>query len=92
MKKIDILQNDKVVYVIPPEPIDENEPVCLVDYLLPRSKDCLLDYGKMRRFGEDNFTMKIGGTTYEISTHFNSKGRQCVMEQFKELILSEKLI
>ena len=38
------------------------------------------------------FVMKIGGTTYEISTHFNPKGRQCVMEQFKELILSEHLI
>ena len=92
MKKIDILQNNKAVYVIPPEPIDENEPICLVDYLLPRSKDCIFDYGNVRRFGEDNFTMKIGGTTYEISTHFNPKGKQCVMEQFKELILSEKLI
>lgn len=92
MEKIDILQNDKAVYVIPPEPINENEPICLVDYLLPRSRDCLFDYGKVRRFGEDNFTMKIGGTTYEISTHFNPKGRQCVMEQFKELILSEQLI
>ena len=92
MKNIDIFQNNKAVYVIPTEPIDENEPACLVDYLLPRSKDCLFDYGKMRRFGEDNFMMKIGGTTYEISTHFNPKSRQCVMEQFKELILSEKLI
>ena len=46
----------------------------------------------VRRFGEDNFKLKIGGTIYEISTHFNPKGRQCVMEQFKELILSEKLI
>lgn len=92
MEKIDILQNDKAVYVIPPEPIDENEPICLVDYLLPQSKDCIFDYGKVRRFGEDNFKMKIGGTTYEVSTHFNPKGRQCVMEQFKELILSEKLI
>lgn len=92
MKKIDILQNNKAAYVIPPEPVDEAEPACLVDFLLPRSKDCLFDYGKVRRFGEDNFTMKIGGTTYEVSTHFNPKGRQCVMEQFKELILSEKLI
>lgn len=92
MKEIDIFQNNKAVYVIPPEPIDETEPVCLVDYILPRSKDCLFDYSKVRRFGEDNFTMKIGGTIYEISTHFNPKGRQCVMEQFKELILSEKLI
>lgn len=92
MKKIDILKNNKSVYMMPSEPIGETEPACLVDYLLPRSKDCLFDYGKVRRFGEDNFTMKIGGTTYEISTHFNPKGRQCVMEQFKELILSEKLI
>lgn len=36
--------------------------------------------------------MKIGGTTYEVSTHFNPNGRQCVMEQFKQLILSEHLI
>ena len=38
------------------------------------------------------FVMKIGGTTYEVSTHFNPKGRQCLLEQFKELILSEHLI
>ena len=36
--------------------------------------------------------MKIGGTTYEVSTHFNSNGRECVFEQFKELILSEHLL
>ena len=92
MEKIDIYPNNEVVHIQPPEPIDEAEPACLVDYLLPRSKNCIFDYGKMRRFGEDNFTMTIGGTTYEISTHFNPKGKQCVMEQFKELILSEKLI
>ena len=92
MKKIDILSHDTEVYVIPPEPIDENEPACLADYLIPRSNHCVLDYRKVRRFGEDNFKLKIGGTTYEVSTHFNPEGRQCVMEQFKELILSEQLI
>ena len=92
MKKIDIYPNNEVIYVSPPEPIDETEPVCLVDYMLPRSGERSLDYSRLRRFGEDNFKLKIGGTIYEISTHFNPKGRQCVMEQFKELILSEKLI
>ena len=92
MKKIDIYPNKEVIYVLSPEPIDGNEPVCLVDYMLPRSEERTLDYSRMRRFGEDNFKLKIGGTTYEISTHFNPEGRQCVMEQFKELILSEKLI
>ena len=92
MKKVDLYTNNEVVFVAPPEPIDENEPVCLVDFMIPRSNECVLDYSKVRRFGEDTFTMKVGGTTYEVSTHFNPNGRQCVMEQFKQLILSEHLI
>lgn len=92
MKKIDIYPNNEVVYIQPPEPINENDPICLVDYVLPRNDKRPLDYSKVRRFGEDNFKLKISGTTYEIATHFNRNGRQCVMEQFKELILSEKLI
>lgn len=92
MKKVDLYPNNEVVFVVPPEPIDENEPICLVDYMLPRNKERVFDYSKVRRFGEDTFTTKIGGTTYEVSTHFNPKGRQCVMEQFKQLILSEHLI
>ena len=92
MKKTEIYPNNEVVYALPPKQIGGNEPVCLVDYILPRSQERTLDYSRMRRFGEDDFKLKIGGTTYEISTHFNPRGRQCVMEQFKELILSEKLI
>ena len=37
MKKTEIYQNNEVIYALPPEPIDETEPVCLVDYMLPRS-------------------------------------------------------
>ena len=92
MKKVDILFDPTAVYVTPLQPIDEKEPVDLVDYMIPRSNECVFDYGKVRRFGEDTFTMKIGGTTYEVSTHFNPNGRQCVFEQFKELILSEQLL
>lgn len=92
MKKTELYPNNEVIYAPPLEPIDENEPVCLADYFVPRSSEKLFNYDRMRRFGEDTFTTRIGGTTYEISTHFNPKGRQCVMEQFKELILSEKLI
>lgn len=92
MKKVDMLFDPTAVYVTPPEPIDENEPICLVDYMIPHSNERVLDYSKVRRFGEDTFTTKIGGTTYEVSTHFNPNGRQCVMEQFKQLILSEHLI
>ena len=73
MKKMDMFPNNEVVYVTPPEQIDETEEICVVDYLIPRSNECIFDYTKVRRFGEDNFTMKIGGTTYEVSTHFNPK-------------------
>ena len=92
MKKVDLYPNNEVVFAVPPEPIDENEPICLVDYMIPRSNESVLDYSKVRRFGEDTFTTKIGGTTFEVSTHFNPNGRLCVMEQFKKLILSEHLI
>ena len=39
-----------------------------------------------------NYELKIGGTTYDICTHFNIEGKQSVLEQFKNLILSENLI
>lgn len=39
-----------------------------------------------------NFEIKISGTVYEVHSHFNIDGKQSVLEQFKNLILSEKLI
>ena len=34
----------------------------------------------------NGFTMRIGGTTYEVGLHFDPNGRQCVLEQFMELL------
>ncbi len=42
--------------------------------------------------GENTFEMQIGNTTYEVHTHFNPEGKQSVLEQFRTLILKEKLI
>ena len=36
---------------------------------------------------DSHFYMKIGGTVYDVTTHYDPKGRQCVLEQFKELLL-----
>lgn len=88
----EIFSDDKTIFVLPPEPIDENELTSFSDIMASRSDEVVVDRSKTRRFGEDTFQMKIGGTTYEVSTHFNPKGRQCIFEQFKELILSEKLL
>ncbi|MBO5452950.1 MAG: hypothetical protein J6A69_03180 [Clostridia bacterium] len=37
---------------------------------------------------ELNFTTKIGKTEYEVSTSFDMSGKQTLLEQFKNLILS----
>lgn len=43
-------------------------------------------------FGNSDFKMKIGGTVYEVSTHFDTEGSRCVLQQFRDLILSEDLL
>lgn len=36
----------------------------------------------------NNFRMNISGTEYEVSTHFDSSGRQSVLQQFRTLLLN----
>ena len=94
MKKLENFTiNPNVIYMLPFEPIDENEKINLSQEILPRSPDIRIESRKLVRFsGENEFSLKIGGTTYEVNTHFSKKGKQSVLEQFKELILSENLI
>ena len=94
MKKLETFTaSPNVVYMLPHEPIDENKKINLSQEVLPRSPDIRIESGKLVRFsGENEFSLKIGGTTYEVNTHFSKKGKQSVLEQFKELILSEKLV
>ena len=37
---------------------------------------------------ENNFRMNISGTEYEVSTHFDSSGKQSVLQQFRALLLN----
>ena len=37
--------------------------------------------------GSDSFSMKIGGTVYEVTTHFDAEGRETVLKQFRDLLL-----
>ena len=32
-------------------------------------------------FGNSDFRMKIGGTVYEVSTHFDPEGSRCVLQR-----------
>ena len=94
MRKMDdFAVNPNVIWMFPPDPIKEESTIDLAESLIPPSQYKQTDYTKLRRYsGEDTFTMKIGGTTYEVSTHFCTDGVQSVLEQFKNLILSENLI
>ena len=38
------------------------------------------------------FVMKIGGTTYEVTTHFSTKGKETVLQQFKDLLIELDLV
>ena len=38
---------------------------------------------------ESSFNMKIGGTVYEVTTHFNESGKQSVLQQFRDLLLAQ---
>ena len=42
--------------------------------------------------GEGTFELKIGGTTYDVNTHFNTEGKQSVLEQFMALIINDRLV
>ena len=90
MKKLETFTaNTNVIYMLPPESIDESETFNLPQKILPRCPDTRIEIGKLVCFsGENEFSLIIGGTTYEVS----KKGKQSVLEQFKELILSEKLV
>ena len=39
---------------------------------------------------EDTFSMKIGNTIYDITTHLKSEGKRTVLNQFKELLLANQ--
>lgn len=53
-----------------------------------------LDFSPVALYADDDnkFSVKIDGTFFEVTTHFNTDGKQTVLEQFKNLILSERLI
>ncbi len=41
---------------------------------------------------KEPFVYKIGGTTYEITSHFDTNGKETVLEQFEALLTEHKMI
>lgn len=90
MKQIDL--NTLPLVIQGPGRVDENRVIDLKDYLHPF--DSLPDGSYPVRLlpPQKSFSMKIGGTTFDVTTHFSNDGRQSVLQQFRDLILSEHLI
>ena len=84
LKKISIAPIP-IVYVDRPK-LDENENLENLGYYLDVNKK---QHHKVKYpLDELNFTTKIGNTEYEVSTSFDLSGKQTLLEQFKNLILS----
>ncbi len=84
MKKISIAPIP-VIFVDRPK-LDENESLDnLKNYLDVNPK---VNQEKKYPLAEMDFTTKIGNTEYEVSTSFDLSGKQTLLEQFKNLILS----
>lgn len=85
--------NPNVIWMSPPKPTDENEAADMFQAIPLHCPDDSIESGRLVCFrGENEFTLKIGGTSYDVSTHLSDKGKESVLEQFKRLLLSQKLI
>ena len=79
----------EIPYVIcGPGRLPDNRPIDLARSVLPPDGNIAAIPIRFNPKPSD-FTMKIGGTTYEVTSHFNTEGRQSVLQQFRDLILSE---
>ncbi len=71
--------------------IDENKPIDLREYVTENNE--VKNTALIRLVPKPNsFSMKIGGTQFNVTTHFNCNGRESVLQQFKDLILRKRLV
>ena len=84
--------NPNLIWLPTPPRMESAEDFEYVNAFLPGSTGERIEDGKLQRYGIGDFTMKIGGTVYDVSTHFSTDGKQSVLQQFRDLLLSQKLI
>lgn len=87
-----MIVNPNLIWLPKPPRMETVEDFEYVDAFLPDSTGERIEDGKLQRYGIGDFSMKIGGTVYDVSTHFSTDGKQSVLQQFRDLLLSQKLI
>lgn len=72
-------------------PIENPDEINLSDEILPYST-AVKEKRNIVHPPTNEFSLKVGGTYFDVSTHFDINGRQSVLQQFKDLILSTQAI
>ena len=92
IKTEEMIVNPNLIWLPTPPQMENSEDFAHIDAFLPDSAEERIEDGKLQRYGISDFITKIGGTVYEVATHFSEDGRQSVLQQFRDLLLSQKLI
>ena len=87
-----IIFNPNLIWLPTPPQMESFEDFEYVDDFLPDGAGERIEDGNLNCYGIGDFTTKIGGTVYEVATHFREDGRQSVLQQFRDLLLSQNLI
>lgn len=83
-----MVQAISIKVLLGPGQIDETRPIDLLEYAMPTAYTSKPKTVRPVPVNPAHFTAKIGGTTFEVSTHFSDDSRQSVLQQFKDLLLS----
>lgn len=92
IKTEEMIVNPNLIWLPTPPQMESAENFAYVDAFLPDSTGEYIENSNLQCYSIGNYTMKIGGTVYEVSTHFSIDGKQSVLQQFRDLLLSQKLI
>ena len=92
IKTEEMIVNPNLIWLPTPPRMESAEDFAYADAFLPDSTGEYIENGNLQCYGIGNYTMKIGGTVYEVSTNFITDGKQSVLQQFRDLLLSQKLI
>lgn len=84
MKKLDLTNNISIVQGFCP--IENPDAINLSDEILTYST-AVKEKRNIVNQPTNAFSLKVGGTYFDVSTHFDTTGRQSVLQQFKDLIL-----
>lgn len=72
--------------------VDDNRPIDLKEYVIPYSQSLRENLIPIISIPQKIFlSKKIGKTVYDITANFNIEGKESILQQFKNLIISTKL-